>query len=127
LLLVGSATMDVDGLPVRRLTDMCTSHSRKTTPLWLAPQHLGFFKELALVSLQDPQENRKVALHNWSSSDTIPFVTGWEHQKTLVNVHLERLSALAEMETEQSQFITSEIETHNQGVDRILFLQHDPV
>jgi lipoyl(octanoyl) transferase len=85
----------------------------------LAPQQLGSFEELA--SLQDYQEDRRVALHDWSSSDTIPFVTAWEHQKTLVNAHLERLSA----ETEDSQFIVSE--THKQGVDRILFLQHDPV
>jgi hypothetical protein len=95
------------------------SQSRRTTPLWLAPQQLGSFEEL--VSLQDHQEDRRVALHDWSSSDTVPFVTAWEHQKTLVDAHLERLSA----ETEASQFILPD--TPDQGVDSILFLQHDPV
>ena len=98
--------------------------ARTEWPLWLAPQQLGSFEEL--TSLQDRQKERKVALYDWSSQDTVPFVAAWDLQKKLLNAHLERLSSLAnntESEDESNQFLADT----PQGVDSVIFLQHDPV
>jgi lipoyl(octanoyl) transferase len=96
-----------------------TSRRRRRTGLQIAPQQLGTFEELTLTT---PREERRVALHDWSMGNPIPFTEAWDFQKTLVDAHLERLSST----TECSQFVASS-QSQQVGVDSVLFLQHDPV
>jgi len=96
------------------------AHATTTSPQWLAPQQLGSFEEL--TSLQEFQDERTVALLDWSAQGTVPFVAAWDYQKKIVDGHLERLSA--EDGSDVSQFLVSE---SAEGVDSVIFLQHDPV
>jgi lipoyl(octanoyl) transferase len=87
--------------------------------LFLAPQQLGSFQELIVPS--EEQDERRVALYDWSAHETIPFVAAWDFQKKIVDGHLERLSSSRDS---SCQFLTS---TSSHGKDCVLFLQHDPV
>jgi len=96
-----------------------TAANKPTSHLFLAPQQLGSFQELIVSS--EEQDERRVALYDWSAHETIPFVAAWDFQKNIVDGHLERLSS---SQDSSCQFLTSQ---SSHGKDCVLLLQHDPV
>jgi lipoate-protein ligase B len=125
-------------------TQKCVSRCCQYQVLHLAPQQLGEFKPINLVSDNSNEEKqidrstRRVWLYDFVSSrqeqdDTIPYQEAWDLQKRLMEQQLSRIGKQPKNPPLYNQFIPADdseegIDSNSLiGCDSIIMLQHDPV
>jgi len=104
----------------------------------IAPQQLGQFEPLQkLLEIDDEDtdssvtssvslKDRQVQLLDWTDMDPVPFQTGWDIQKTILQRQLERIRSSDSSDGEVvSQFFGGGGRDHDG--DTVIMLQHKPV